>query len=68
IPSFQGYSRTSTDSLWTMPVTQLLALLNIAFCWGYKTVEWRNEQKEIKVKKHGRKAISYFRRNSGRTH
>lgn len=22
---------------------------------------WRNEQKKIKIKKHGRKAISYFR-------
>ena len=35
--------------------------MTIAFCWAYKTGEWRNEQKEIKIKKHGRKAISYFR-------
>jgi hypothetical protein len=27
IPSFQGYSRTFTDSLWTMPVTRHVALL-----------------------------------------
>ncbi len=30
-------------------------------CGAYKTGEWRNEQKEIKIKTHGRKAISYFR-------
>lgn len=42
-------------------IEKLLALLTIAFCWAYKTGEWRNEQKEIKIKKHGRKAISYFR-------
>ena len=38
-----------------------MVFLAIAFCWAYKTGEWRNEQKEIKIKKHGRKAISYFR-------
>jgi len=42
-------------------IEKLLALLIIAFCWAYKTGEWRNEQKEIKIKKHGRKARSYFR-------
>jgi len=42
-------------------IEKLLVLLTIAFCWAYKTGEWRNEQKEIKIKKHGRKAISYFR-------
>ena len=42
-------------------IEKLLALLTIAFCWAYKTGEWRNEQKAIKVKKHGRKAVSYFR-------
>ena len=38
-----------------------MVFLAIAFYWAYKTGEWRNEQKEIKIKKHGRKAISYFR-------
>jgi hypothetical protein len=42
-------------------IEKLLALLTIAFCWAYKTGEWCNEQKKIKIKKHGRKAISYFR-------
>ena len=29
--------------------------------WAYKTGEWRHTQKAIKIKKHGQKAISYFR-------
>jgi hypothetical protein len=42
-------------------IEKLLALLSIAFCWAYKIGEWRHVQKAIKIKKHGRKAISYFR-------
>lgn len=29
-------------------IEKLLALLTIAFCWAYKTGEWRNEQKATK--------------------
>ena len=42
-------------------IEKLLFLLAIAFCWAHKTGEWRHEQKPIKIKKHGRLAISYFR-------
>ena len=42
-------------------IEKLLVLLTIAFCWAYKTGEWRHEQRPIKIKKHGRKAVSYFR-------
>lgn len=42
-------------------IEKLLVLLSIAFCWAYKTGEWRHVRKAIKIKKHGRKAISYFR-------
>lgn len=37
------------------------ALLAIAFCWAHKTGEWRHEKKPIKIKKHGRPAVSLFR-------
>lgn len=51
------------DTRMTKPdrVEKLLGLLSIAFCLAYKTGEWQHEQKAIKIKKHGRKAISYFR-------
>lgn len=39
----------------------MIALLSIGFCWAYKVGEWRNEQKAIKIKKHGRKEVSVFR-------
>jgi hypothetical protein len=42
-------------------IEKLLVLLTIAFCWAHKTGEWRHEQKPIEIKKHGRKAVSYFR-------
>ena len=39
-----------------------MAVLAIAFCWAHKIGKWQNEVKPIKIKKHGRKAISIFRR------
>ena len=42
-------------------LSKLVALLAITFCWAHLTGEWLHKQKPIKVKKHGRKAISIFR-------
>lgn len=42
-------------------IEKLLVLLTIAFCWAHKTGEWRSTQKAIKIKTHGRRAVSYFR-------
>lgn len=41
-------------------LAKLMAVLAIAFCWAHKIGEWQNEIKPIKIKKHGRKAISLF--------
>jgi hypothetical protein len=51
------------DTRMTKPkrIEKLLVLLSIAFCWAHKTGEWRHTQRAIKIKKHGRKAISHFR-------
>jgi hypothetical protein len=40
---------------------KLMAVLAVAFCWAHKIGEWQNEVKPIKIKKHGRKAMSLFR-------
>lgn len=40
---------------------KLIALLAIAFCWAIVVGEWLNEQKPLKMKKHGRLAKSIFR-------
>ena len=42
-------------------IKKLFVLLAIAFCWAHKTGEWRYEIKPIKIKKHGRPAVSLFR-------
>ncbi len=42
-------------------IKKLFVLLAIAFCWAHKTGEWRHEHRPIRIKKHGRPAISIFR-------
>lgn len=42
-------------------IGKLVALLTIAFAWAHKVGEWRHEEKAICIKKHGRKAQSWFR-------
>ena len=41
---------------------RLLAMLALAFCLCHKLGEWLHEQKALKLKKHGRKPKSIFRR------
>ena len=40
---------------------KLMAVLAVAFCWAHKVGEWKNEVTPIKIKKHGRHAMSLFR-------
>jgi hypothetical protein len=43
-------------------IKKLIVLLVIGFCWAHIVGEWRHSNEcAIKLKKHGRKAISYFR-------
>ena len=42
-------------------IEKLLSLLLIAFVWSYKIGLYLNTLKPISVKKHGRKAYSYFK-------
>lgn len=43
-------------------IQKLVAVLAIAFAWAHRVGEWRHEhQCRIKVKKHGRMAMSWFR-------
>jgi Transposase DDE domain len=43
-------------------IKKIFVLLAIAFSWAHKTGEWQHEIKPFKVKKHGRPAVSLFRR------
>ena len=60
-----GHGCTNWDVQWSdldeIDISKLVALLAISFCRCHMTGEWLHTQKAIKIKKHGRKAISIFR-------
>ncbi len=59
----KGRGHNFEDTHMTFPdrIDKLIALLAIAFSRCHATGEWRHSQKPIKIKKHGRKAVSIFR-------
>jgi len=57
----QGFDFESTHLTEPEKIDKLIAFLAIAFLWAHLEGEWLNEQKQIKVKTHKRKAISLFR-------
>ena len=42
-------------------IKKIFVLLVIEFCWAHKIGEWQHAIKLIKIKKHGRPAVSLFR-------
>jgi len=43
-------------------IESMFGVLALAFAWAHKVGDWRDEnQKSIPIKKHGRRAISFFR-------
>ena len=58
----RGFCFEDTHMTQNEKIAQLIALLTIAFCWAHKTGIWRHEHQEsIRIKTHGRLAISFFR-------
>lgn len=57
----RGFNFEDTRMTFPERIDKLIALLAIAFTWCHITGEWRHVQKEIKIKKHGRKEVSLFR-------
>jgi len=57
----KGFNFEDTHIVKPERIDRLLALLAVAFAWAHKVGEWRHEEKPIRVKKHGRKAQSWFR-------
>ncbi len=57
----RGFNFESTHMTRLDRINKLVAVLAIAFCWCHITGEWLHEQKAIKLKKHGRRAVSIFR-------
>ena len=57
----RGFNFEDTHITDKVRIKKLVALLAIAFTWAHRTGEWQNEHKPIKIKKHGRPAVSLFR-------
>jgi len=57
----RGFNFEDTHMIDRERVKKLMVLLAIAFCWAHKTGEWRHEHQPIKIKTHGRPAVSLFR-------
>jgi len=57
----RGFNFEETHIVYQDRIKKLLALLAIAFSWAHKVGEWRHEICPIKIKTHGRPAISIFR-------
>lgn len=56
----RGFNLEDTHLTQLDRLSKLMSVLAVAFCWAHKVGEWKNEIKPIKIKKHGRKAISFF--------
>lgn len=57
----RGFSFEDTHVTDMNRIKKIFVLLAIAFCWAHKTGEWQHTIKPIKIKKHGRPAVSLFR-------
>jgi len=57
----RGFRFESTHLTDPKRLSKLVAVLAIVFAWCHVIGEWKNANEPIKIKKHGRKAISIFR-------
>lgn len=57
----RGFNLEDTHMTRLDRLGKLMAVLAVAFCWAHKVGEWKNEVTPIKIKKHGRNAMSLFR-------
>lgn len=57
----RGFCLEDTHMTDPVRLEKLITLLTIATAWAFKVGIWQHQQKPIPLKKHGRKAISFFR-------
>lgn len=58
----RGFNLEDTHMSHPDKIATLVAILAIAFVWAFKVGEWLNSITPIKIKKHGRKSVSLFRK------
>jgi Transposase DDE domain len=57
----RGFCLESTHLNAPDQLSKLIALLSLALCWMVLTGEWLHQDKPLKLKNHGRRAMSLFR-------
>jgi hypothetical protein len=57
----RGFRLEATHVVHPERLKKLIALLAFAFCWAHVIGEWLARQQPLKIKKHGRLAVSIFR-------
>lgn len=57
----RGFRLEETHLVHPERLKKLIALLAFAFCWAHIIGEWLTPQQPLKIKKHGRLAMSIFR-------
>lgn len=57
----RGFRLEETHVVHPERLKKLVALLAFTFCWAHIIGEWLTQAKPLKLKKHGRKAMSIFR-------
>ena len=57
----RGFNFEDTHIIDPLRIKKLFVALAIAFCWAHKTGEFKHEARPIKIKTHGRMAVSFFR-------
>lgn len=58
----KGFNFEDTHLIKRERIKKMVAVLALAFCWAHRTGEWRNQnEKIIKIKKHGRPQYNLFR-------
>lgn len=57
----RGFRLEETHLVHPERLKKLIALLALAFCWAHVIGEWLTQAKPLKIKKHGRLAVSIFR-------
>jgi hypothetical protein len=58
----RGFRLEETHVIEPERLKKLIALLALAFCWAHVVGEWLSRQKALQTKKHGRLAVSIFRK------
>jgi len=57
----RGFDLEKTHLRHPERLEKLFFVLALSFCWCFKMGQWQHQKKPIKLKKHGRRAVSLFR-------